>query len=211
MDFKISAEKREKNEKLDKDIIPAVIYGHGIDSQSLKLNKIKFEKIFDEAGESNLISLNFGGEDMKVLVKDTQRNVLNHSITHVDFYKVNMKEKVVAEIPLNYIGESKAVKEFGGMLNMDLDAVEVECLPGDLVDHIDVDISVLATFDDAIRIADLKLPANVVATANPEEMVASVKEPKVIEEEPVVAADTEVKAGEEKKEGGEKKEEEKKA
>ena len=208
MDFKISAEKREKNEKLNKDIIPAVIYGHGIDSQSLKLSKVKFEKVFGEAGESNLIVLNLGGEEVKVLVKDIQRDVLSHSITHVDFYKVNMKEKVVTEIPLHYVGESKAVKELGGMLNKDLDAVEVECLPGDLVDHIDVDISVLTTFDDAIRIADLKLPANVVATANPEEMVASVKEPKVVVEEPVVASD-EVKEGEEKKEG-ENKEEEKK-
>ena len=188
MDFKIKVEKREKKEKLSKDFIPAVLYGKDIESQSLKMRKTEFEKIFAGAGESNLIELNLDGTPIKTLVKDIQRNVLNHSLTHADFYQVNMKEKVVAEIPLNFIGESKAVKELGAMLNKDLDDLEVECLPGDLVDHIDVDISVLVAFDDAIRIGDLKLPAGVIATGEAEEMVASVKEPMIIEEEPVVEA-----------------------
>lgn len=188
MDFKIKVEKREKKEKLSKDFIPAVLYGKDIESQSLKMRKTEFEKIFAGAGESNLIELNLDGTTIKTLVKDIQRNVLNHSLTHADFYQVNMKEKVVAEIPLNFIGESKAVKELGAMLNKDLDNLEVECLPGDLVDHIDVDISILVAFDDAIRIGDLKLPAGVVATGEAEEMVASVKEPMIIEEEPVVEA-----------------------
>ena len=188
MDFKIKVEKREKKEKLSKDFIPAVLYGKEIESQSLKIRKAEFEKIFAGAGESNLIELDLEGAKIKVLVKDIQRNVLNHSLTHADFYQVNMKEKVVAEIPLNFIGESKAVKELGGMLNKDLDNLEVECLPGDLVDHIDVDISVLTSFDDAIRIGDLKLPNGVIATGEAEEMVASVKEPKIEEEEPVVEA-----------------------
>ncbi len=203
MDFKILAEKREKDEKLSKDFLPAVIYGKGIETLSLKLKKNEFEKVFSLAGESNLINLNLDGKDIKVLVKDIQRQALNYSIMHVDFYQVNMKEKVVAEIPLHFIGESRAVKEYGGMLNKDINTLEVECLPGDLVSHIDVDVSVLNSFDDAIRIADLKLPSGVVATAEPEEMVASVKESKI--EEEVVVAETEVKAeGTENKEAEEK-------
>ncbi|MBN2854117.1 50S ribosomal protein L25 [Patescibacteria group bacterium] len=203
MDFKIKAEKREKKEKLSKDFIPAVLYGKEIESQSLKMRKAEFEKIFATAGESNLIELDLDGSKIKVLVKDIQRNVLNHSLTHADFYQVNMKEKVVTEIPLNFIGESKAVKELGGMLNKDLDNLEVECLPGDLVDHIDVDLSVLASFDDAIRVGDLKLPEGIEATAEAEEMVASVKEPKVVEEEPVVEASPteEVKTDSEEEKG----------
>ena len=189
MDFKIKVEKREKKEKLSKDFIPAVLYGKDVETQSLKMRKAEFEKIFASAGESNLIELNLDDTKVKVLVKDIQKNVLNHSLTHADFYQVNMKEKVVAEIPLNFIGESKAVKELGAMLNKDLDNLEVECLPGDLVDHIDVDISVLTSFDDAIRIGDLKLPAGVVATGEAEEMVASVKELKIVEEEPVVVVE----------------------
>lgn len=190
MDFKIKVEKREKKEKLSKDFIPAVLYGKEVETKSLKIKKAEFEKIFAGAGESNLIELNLDDTMVKVLVKDVQKNVLNDSLTHADFYQVNMKEKVVTEIPLNFIGESKAVKELGAMLNKDLDNLEVECLPGDLVDHIDVDISVLISFDDAIRIGDLKLPAGVVATGEDEEMVASVKELKIVEEEePVVAVE----------------------
>ena len=203
MDFKILAEKREKKEKLDKDFMPGVIYGNGITSQSLKVRKVEFDKIFATAGESNLIDLTLDGKSIKVLVKDIQRDPLSHTLTHVDFYQVNMKENVITEIPLNFIGESKAVKELGGTLNKDLDAVEVECLPSDLVDHIDVDLSLLTSFDDAIRISDLKLPKGLVATANPEEMVASVREPKIVEEEPVAAEPV-------KEAGAEKKEEEKK-
>lgn len=190
MDFKISVEKREKKEKLAKDFMPAVIYGKGTETLSLKLKRNEFEKIFALAGESNLITLKLEGKDIKVLVKDTQKHAINSIIMHVDFYQVNMKEKVIAEIPLRFVGESKAVKTLGGMLNKDIDVLEVECLPSDLVNDIEVDISVLVSFDEAIRVADLKLPAGVVATAEPEEMVASVTEPKVEEEpEPVVAAE----------------------
>jgi len=190
MDFKISVEKREKKEKLSIDLLPAVIYGKGIETMSLKLKKNEFDKIFAKAGESNLITLKLDGKDIKVLVKDTQKHAISSVITHVDFYQVNMKEKVVAEIPLRFVGESNAVKTLGGMLNKDIDFLEVECLPSDLVNDIEVDISVLVSFDEAIRVSDLKLPAGVVATAEPEEMVASVTEPKVEEEpEPVVAAE----------------------
>lgn len=201
MDFKISVEKREKKEKLAKDFMPAVIYGKGTETISLKLKKSEFEKIFALAGESNLITLKLEGKDIKVLVKDTQKHAINSIIMHVDFYQVNMKEKVIAEIPLRFVGESKAVKTLGGMLNKDIDVLEVECLPSDLVNDIEVDISVLVSFDEAIRVADLKLPAGVVATAEPEEMVASVTEPKVEEEpEPVVVAEKdEVKGAKEVK------------
>lgn len=195
MEFKILAEKREKKEKLNKDFIPAVAYSKGSEALSLKIRKNEFEKIFSFAGESNLIDLMIEDKGTKVLVKDVQRHALNHSIVHVDFYQVDMNEKVVAEVKLNYIGESKAVKELGGMLNKELDSLEVECLPKDLVNAIDVDVSVLVSFDDAIRVSDLKLPKGVVATADAEEMVASVKESKITEEAPV-----EVKAEEEKKE-----------
>ena len=212
MDFKIVVEKREKKEKLSKDFLPAVIYGKGVESLSLKLKKNDFEKVFALAGESNLINLNLDGKEIKVLVKDTQKHVLNSSITHVDFYQVNMKEKVVAEIPLRFVGESIAIKTLGGTLIKDIDVLEVECLPTDLVNDIEVDISVLASFDEVIRISDLKLPKGVVATAEPEEMVASVVEPKV-EEEPEPEEDEEGAEGEEAKDAkdGEKAKDDKEA
>lgn len=184
----MNAQLREKNEKLSADSLAAVLYGKGVNNQSLKLKKTDFDKVFKVAGESNLITLNFGKEDIKVLVKDIQRDALKNFVTHVDFYQVNMKEKITTEIPLHFVGESKAIKELGGVLIKDIDAVEVECLPGDLVDHIDVNIAVLNTFEDAIRLDDLVLPKGLVlAHHHSNEVVAAVIEPKV-EEEPAVEA-----------------------
>lgn len=191
MEFKLKAEKREKNEKLAADFIPAVLYGKGIENQSLKVKKVDFEKAFSAAGESNLIDLDFGNGSVKVLVKDLQRDVLKYTFTHVDFYQVNMKEKIVTEIPLHFTGEAKAVKELGGMLMKEINELEVECLPSDLVDHIDVDVSVLNTFDDVITVADLTLPKGLkMEHHNAEDVVAMVVEPKAQVEEVKPAEET---------------------
>jgi len=194
MDFKLQAEKREKNEKLSVDFIPAVLYGNGIENQILKLKKINFEKIFATAGESNLISLDFGSGPVNVLIKAFQRDVLKHTFSHVDFYQVNMKEKVTTEIPLHFINESKAVRELGGMLMRSINEIQVECLPNDLIDHIDVDISVLNTFDDMIQVKDLPIPKTLEITNNNlEDVVVAVTEPReqIEEEKPVDAAPVE--------------------
>jgi len=207
MEFKLKAEKREKNEKLAADFIPAVLYGKGIENQSLKLKKVDFEKAFSGAGESNLIDLDLGNGSVKVLVKDSQRDVLKYTFTHVDFYQVNMKEKIVTEIPLHFTGEAKAVKELGGMLMKEINELEVECLPSDLVDHIDIDISVLKTFDDVITIGDLVLPKGLeLEHNNAEDVIVMVVEPKAEAEEvkpvevaPAVAAPADAKKEEAKK------------
>jgi large subunit ribosomal protein L25 len=202
MEIKLTAQIREAQEKLTPDFMPAVLYGKGLESRSLKINKINFTKVFEAAGESNLISLEVDGQSVNVLVKDTQRDVLKHTFTHVDFYQVNMKEKVTTEIPLHFLGESKAVKELGGMLMKEIDALEVECLPADLVDHIDVDISILNTFDDIIRVNDIVLPKGLELTHSTNDIVVSVKEPKaeVIEEAPVAEVAPEAKKAEGDKE-----------
>lgn len=184
MKFKILANKREKKEKLEKETIPAVMYGNEVETQSLKLRKVDFEKIFAVAGESNLIDLEIDGTSEKVLVKDVQKDPINLTPIHVDFYKVNMAEKVMAEIPFIYVGESKAVKELGGMLNKEMDSIEVECLPNDLVSNIEIDISGMNELDDVIRVSDLKLPATMEITNDPEDVIANIIEPREeIEEE----------------------------
>ncbi|MFA5155290.1 MAG: 50S ribosomal protein L25 [Patescibacteria group bacterium] len=213
MTIKLSAQLRKSQEKLGPDSLPGVLYGKGIDNKNLQLKRVDFDKAFGEAGESNLIDLSVGEDTVKVLVKEVQRNVLKNYYTHVDFYQVNMKEKIKTEIPLHFIGEAKAVRELGGALIKDIDAIEVECLPSDLVDHIDVDISVLNTFEDAIHINDLKLPAGLTLLRHTNDVVAAVKEPKVeAEPEPVAegaAAET-AATGEAAPAEGEKKEPEKK-
>ncbi|MFA5024348.1 MAG: 50S ribosomal protein L25 [Patescibacteria group bacterium] len=183
MELKLQASQRVKNEKLDADFVPAVLYGKGIANQTLKIKRVDFDKVFAAAGESNLINLDFGQGNVKVLVKDLQRDVVKGFFSHIDFYQVNMKEKITTEIPLHFKGESKAVKELGGMLMREVQEIEVECLPSDLIDHIDVDISSLVTFADIIKISDLSLPVGFkLMHHHAEDIVAMVVEPKVEEE-----------------------------
>jgi large subunit ribosomal protein L25 len=209
MELKLLAEIREKREKLAKEYLSGVLYGNGIETKSLKINYNIFSKVFAEAGESNLISLSLEGVEFPVLVKAVQKDTLKSTFSHIDFYKVNMKEKVKAEIPFEFIGASKAVKELSGVFLVNIHEIPVECLPVDLVDHIDVDISVLNEYGDMIRLEDIALPKGMELMHHEgNEVVCGVEEPKKVEVEtpvvaavtaPVAGAETEVKAAPEKK------------
>jgi len=184
--------------------ISAVIYGFGKANQNIKVKKNDFEKVFSVAGEFNLVSLTINeAEPIKVIIKAIQRDSITDNIIHVDFYQVDMNKKITTEIPLNFVGETKVVKELGGTLVKNMDTVEVESLPGDLVSHIDVDISVLAEFDQFIRLHDLVLPKGIVLAQETNEAVIGAVETKIEEEAPkveeavAVEGQTEVPAGEE--------------
>lgn len=162
-----------------KDIIPAVIYGSGVENMSLNLARPEFEAVFSKSGESGLISLKIdNGQEYPVIVKDFQIDPIKQRIIHVDFFKVNMNEKVVAEVALQFVGESPAVKTAGGIVVHNFDTLEIECLPSDLIQHIDVDLGKLVEIGDALTIGDIALPAGVVFTHDAEEMVVHVIEPK---------------------------------
>jgi len=201
----------------DEGWIPAVVYGPGSENRNLKVKKSDFEKVFSQAGESSLVDLSIdGGEPVKVLIYDVQREAVKDFFSHVDFYQVDMAKKVEATVRLEFIGESRAVKEQGGTLMKTMDEVEIKCLPADLIDSIEVDISSLNEFGDMVKIADLKIPEGIEVLAKPEETVVSVAAHKVEEEViPAPAAEEAAKegeaaAGEEKKEGNEGKAEGKK-
>ena len=222
-EIKLEAKNREEKngtvQTIRKDgFIPANIYGPGFDNKNIMVKEQEFNKVFGVAGESQLINLEIeGGQQEKVIVKDIQKNPVKDNIIHVDFYKVDMNKKIQTEIPLVFIGEAKAVKELGGILIKNIDSLEVKCLPGNLVDNIEVDLSVLVSIHDAIRIEDLKLPEGMEPTGNVRETLVNIVEPVKEEEKKEVAAVeggvVEGGEGEEKKEGGEdeeKKEEPKK-
>jgi len=186
MEIKLQAQVRELKEKMDKNSVAAVLYGQGVANQNLKLGRLDLEKAFALAGESNLIDLEVaGGQSVKVLVKETQYEPLKGTLRHIDFYQVNMAKKINTEIPLHFVGESKAIKELGGMLVKNLDHLEVECLPIDLVDHIDVDISTITELHHPIKISDLALPKGWELENDPNDLVAIIVEPKEEEVAPV--------------------------
>jgi large subunit ribosomal protein L25 len=185
--LKLEAQKRDEAENVKTMIkngfIPAVVYG-----PHLKVNKLvkasanALKKIVSAAGESTLIDLVVDGKtEGKVLIKEEQRDPVKDTLIHVDFYEVDMSKEIHAEIPLRFVGESKAVKELAGVLIRSINEIEVKCLPADLVSHIDVDISLLNTFDDVIKIHDLKLPKGIKLVHETDDVVATVAEPKAEE------------------------------
>lgn len=186
--FSLQAQNREVLRKSVKNlraegIIPAVVYGREESPVVIELNRKIFKKVYAEAGTSALIDLKIGeNAPFKVLAHDIQIHPVTGEPVHVDFYKVKMNEVIRTEIPLEFFGESDAVKSLDGSLVTNRDNVEVECLPSDLVSEIKVDISVLKTFEDSITVADLKVPQGIKILTEPEEMIALVEEPRSEEE-----------------------------
>lgn len=173
--------------------IPAVIYGHKTENQNLELNYVEFEKILEKAGESTILDIVVADkEPLKALISEVQYEPVSGRIRHVDLHQINMKEKINANIEIKFIGESRIVKEDGGIVMHSISEVEVRCLPGELIHEIIVDVSALKEFDDVITIADLKLPATIeILDHEPTDVVAIAAKPRVEVEEtaPVVAVE----------------------
>lgn len=160
------------------NLIPAVMYGHGVETRTISVPFQTFRKVFAQAGTSSLVDIVVDGSSpVKAIIKEVQVNPLTMSPIHIDFHQVNMKEKMTAHVPLSFLGDSAAVKALGGTLVKSLDHVEVECLPADLPHEIVVDISKLNTFDDKITVGSLVLPKGVEVTNEVTAMIAFVEAP----------------------------------
>jgi large subunit ribosomal protein L25 len=166
-------------------VLPAVLYGHKIKNLNLELDLKEFEKIYKEAGESSLITLNVEGEKEKflVLIHNIQFDHLTEKPIHVDFYQPELKEEVEVTVPLIFEGVSPAVKDLGGTLVKNISEVQVKALPQNLPHEIKVDIGNLKTFEDNILIKDLIVLKEVKILKEPEEIVAKVIPSEKVEEE----------------------------
>jgi large subunit ribosomal protein L25 len=178
--------------------LPAVLYGHKVETQDIALNERDFAKVLKAAGESTLVNLTVEGQSRPVLIHDVQNHYLTDSPIHVDFYAVNMDEKLKAHVPVHFIGEAPAVKSLGGVLVKNLSEIEVECLPADLPHSFEVDVSVLETFEHAIHVKDLIVADRVEILTSPEDTIANVAAPRTeaemasLNEKPVVEDVTQV-------------------
>lgn len=208
--IEVQTRKDEKNSELRRaGIIPAVLYGNKTKNQNLKLKRNRFEKVFSEVGESGLIELNIDSKNkINAVVKEVQKDYVKNIFIHVDFYQVDMKKEIEVEIILNFIGESEAVKNKGGVLARNLNFVKVRTLPEDLIDEINVDLSSLKELHDKIKVSDLKISDKITMLSDANTMIVNVLEPKVIKEieKQEVSAEEEKPDGkkEEKKDGEEK-------
>lgn len=163
--------------------IPAVVYGHGMDSQSITLDGKEVDLILKEAGTSSLVDLIVDGKKaVKVLLHEPQIDPVRGKVEHLDMYAVKMTEKLQTEIPLVFIGATEAVDVLGGSLNTPHDAILVECFPDKLVPEIEVDLSTIKTLDDIIRVSDLKLPEGIEVITDGEEAIVTIIAPRSEEE-----------------------------
>jgi len=179
-------EKGPKTKSLrKKGIIPAVLYGFNVTAESLSVKEIDFKKVYKQAGSSSVVSVlvdhNGKKEEYPCLIYDVALDPIKNTVTHADFYRVNMEEKITATVPLVFVGESPAVKFLKGILVKNAHEVEVEALPANLPKEIKVDISKLAAFGDVVTIKDLPVEKTVVIRGHADDVLASVTEPRAEE------------------------------
>ncbi|MBI2052450.1 MAG: 50S ribosomal protein L25 [Candidatus Sungbacteria bacterium] len=229
MSIKLEAKTREKggvNQLRQAGFVPGVVYGRGVKSTNIAVARTLLEQALKTVGENTLLELEIGGGKSKhVLIHDLQRDPVKELLSHVDFLEVRLDQKIKADIPLVFIGESPAVKELAGVLVRSIQYIEVEALPQNLPHNIEVDISHLKTFEDRIAVADIKVGLDVKVFSKPEAVVASVVPPRseaelealkteVVEDvskvEGVVKPETSAEGGAESKGGKEKETESKK-
>lgn len=177
--------------------LPAVVYGPKEEATNIMLDKTVFEKVFRDAGESTIITLQGVGDDKEVLVHDIAFDAEKGGAVHVDFYAIEKGKELTVDVALEFIGEAPAVK-LGGSLTKVLHEVEVTCRPNALPKHIEVDVSTLVDFDAAIHVKDLVIPTGVTINNDPEEVIAMVQEVKEEVEEGPTTIDMDAIAVEEK-------------
>jgi len=163
-------------------VIPAVIYGQG-QNLNIQVENLSLVRVLRDAGTTNLIDITVGDEKHTVLAKEVQAHVTRGDLIHVDFYEVNMKEKLIVEATLVPLGIPKPVEDGLGSTAMVVLSLEIECLPDNLISEIEVDLTMIETPDDVVMVGDLEVPEGVEILAEPETIVARFEYIQLAEEE----------------------------
>lgn len=168
-----------------KGLVPGVVYGQGKPSMPIEVTEKELQSAYTRAGTSKLVELDIAGEKAKnVLFHEVQIDPISRRIKHFDLYNVRMDEKIKTEVPLNFVGEAPAEHQLQALILKPLEAIEIEALPKDLPENIEVDISILDEIDKSITVGDLKIPEGVQVITDKDELVAKVEPPREEEEEP---------------------------
>ena len=172
-------------------IVPAHLYGKGVDSLAIQVDAAALDKVLSRAGMSHLVSLVIDGdkEPHNVLFKEVQRDYLDDKVIHLDLLQVSMTQKIKVPVRIVLTGESPAIKGKLGTLMQNMWSLEIECLPSNIPPSFEVDISVLVNLDDAIHVKDLKAPEGMAIASDPTSMVVKVGTVRVVKEEVVKPAE----------------------
>ena len=169
--------------------IPAVIYGHAREAQSLTLNARDLDKMLEHIqAESTVIEVSVGGKTSKTLIREIQRHPFKRQILHVDFQELVAGEKVTVSIPITLTGVAEGVRLSGGVLDQTLRELEIEVDPSNIPDHIEYDVTSMV-IGDSVHVSDLKVPEGVEVQDDPETSVAVLAAPRAVIEETAAPAE----------------------
>lgn len=179
-DIIIKVQKREVTGKQVKQlrrqgILPAVVYGHKVDSYPVQMDTHSTYLMLRKITPTTLVTLDLDGKKTKVMIRERKFDVVTGDLLHLDFLAVSMTEKMRASVAIELVGEAPVLDEVpGSLLNHMLDSLEIEALPADLPERIQVDVSGLLSAEDSITVADLKLGDKIEIHTPAEEVIVSV-------------------------------------
>jgi large subunit ribosomal protein L25 len=165
--------------------LPAVIYGHKLESMPIVLDMREANRILGGMTSSSLVTIDLEGKEYPALVRERQRDYIKGEYLHIDFQGILMTERLRVNVPVEIVGTSQAVKLLTGVLVTNMHELEVECFPQYLPENISIDISNLNEIGDSFLVSDLQLGENIEVLADPEEVIVTITTltPEEVEEE----------------------------
>jgi len=193
-------------------ITPVHVFGHGIESLALQCATDELERVLARAGHTGLVNLKLDSEKRPrtVVIREFSRDWRGGRLLHVDFYQVRMEEKIRLEVPVVLLGEAPALKSKANMLEHELETLTVECLPGKIPPHLEVDITRLTEAGQAIRVKDIPVDKDINVLNDPELVVVKIsfrpaeKLEEVVVEKPAAVVEEVAEAAKEAVPGAEK-------
>jgi len=180
-------------------ITPVHLFGHNVESVALQCDTAQLKRVLAQTGRTRLISLKVdeAKKPRNVVIREVQREPRTSELLHVDFYQVSMAEKIRVEVPIVSIGEAPALKLKENFLLQELNSLSVECLPSEIPNRVDIDLTSLTEVGQAIHVKDIMLDKADTVLNNPEQLVVKISVrhiEKLVEEEVVVEEEVEAPA-----------------
>ena len=179
--------------------IPAIVYGPEIEPISIAIEEKTLRTALKAASSASLFDLDVEGEHNKVILRDMQRDPITSKVIHIDFHAVSMTRPIGVQVPIRLIGSPIGVKVDGGIMQTTMREVDVTCLPGDIPDFVELDVSELS-IGDSIHVSDLDIPG-VTIESPAQRTIVVIAAPTVVKAE--TTAGEEAEEGEEGAEGAE--------
>lgn len=186
--------------------IPGIVYGMGLDPFAVTLSPRRLDEVLhSDAGRNAIFQLSLADGDKAqsraAMIRELVRHPVTSKVLHVDFVRVDLTKKVQVDVPIHPVGEAEGVKNQGGILEIVHRVVQVECLPGNIPEQLDIDVSELE-IGGQVHVREIAVGEGVVLLDDPEQVVLHVVAPTVVEEEkPEAAEEGEAVEGEAAEEG----------